>query len=75
MTRDDIIRMAREAAARRGHTFKEQPNDAVLETMAEAYAMGAAAERKRFSSECIDLVAAYGGPVDLEAAIRARGQA
>ena len=24
---------------------------------------------------CIDLVAMYGGPVDLEAAIRARGQA
>ncbi len=33
------------------------------------------AERERFSLECIDLVAAYGGPVDLEAAIRARGQA
>jgi len=34
-----------------------------------------AAERERFASECIDLVAMYGGPVDLEAAIRARGQA
>lgn len=34
-----------------------------------------AAERERFASECIDLVAFYGGPVDLEAAIRARGQA
>lgn len=32
-------------------------------------------ERERFASECIDLVAMYGGPVDLEAAIRARGQA
>jgi hypothetical protein len=35
---------------------------------------GAAAERERFSLECIDLVAFYGGPVDLEAAIRARGE-
>jgi hypothetical protein len=31
-------------------------------------------ERKRFALECIDLVAMYGGPVELEAAIRARGQ-
>jgi hypothetical protein len=30
------------------------------------------AERARFAAECIDLVAMYGGPVDLEAAIRAR---
>ena len=34
-----------------------------------------AAERERFALECIDLVALHGGPVDLEAAIRARGQA
>lgn len=31
-----------------------------------------AAERKQFANECIELVAMYGGPVDLEAAIRAR---
>lgn len=31
-----------------------------------------AAERERFALECIDLVALHGGPVDLEAAIRAR---
>lgn len=41
----------------------------------EGYNAGAAAERERFADECIDLVASYGGPVDLEAAIRARGQA
>ena len=38
-------------------------------------ALVASAERERFADECIDLVASYGGPVDLEAAIRARGQA
>lgn len=38
-------------------------------------AKAVAAERERFALECIDLVAMYGGPVDLEAAIRARGQA
>lgn len=32
-----------------------------------------AAEREQFAAECIDLVAMYGGSVDLEAAIRARG--
>ncbi len=32
----------------------------------------AAAVRKEFALECIDLVAFYGGPVDLAAAIRAR---
>lgn len=31
-----------------------------------------AKERERFALECIDLVAMYGGPVELEAAIRAR---
>ena len=34
-----------------------------------------AAERERFALECIDLVAFYGGPVDLEAAIREKGGA
>jgi len=32
-------------------------------------------ERKRFASECIDIVAMHGGSVKIEAAIRARGQA
>jgi hypothetical protein len=31
-------------------------------------------ERKRFASECIDIVAMHGGSVKIEAAIRARGQ-
>ena len=37
----------------------------------EGYEAGKQTER----DACIDLVAMYGGPVDLEAAIRARGQA
>ena len=37
----------------------------------EGYEVGKQTER----DACIDLVAMYGGPVDLEAAIRARGQA
>jgi hypothetical protein len=36
--------------------------------------IGAAAERDRFAQECIDLVAQYGGSVQLEAAIRARSE-
>lgn len=40
-------------------------------TWQEGYEAGKQTER----DACIDLVAMYGGPVDLEAAIRARGQA
>jgi hypothetical protein len=68
MTRDDIIRMAREAGL---HLYvndlTEEPYALIVERFA---ALVAAAEREA----CIDLVAMYGGPVDLEAAIRARGE-
>ena len=37
-------------------------------------ALVAAKERERFALEYIDLVAFHGGTVELEAAIRARGQ-
>ena len=63
MTREDIIRMAMEAG---GTVMAVYSPD--LERFA---ALVAAAERDAI----IDLVAMYGGPVDLEAAIRARGQA
>jgi hypothetical protein len=74
MEREQIIQWAREA----GGFFTELPkadvwlfdNDDQLEAFAK---LVAARERERFAAECIDLVAMYGGPVDLEAAIRARG--
>lgn len=69
MTRDDIIRMAREQGC------PETATDGVFLANADDLGRLLAAERERFALECIDLVAAYGGPVDLEAAIRARGQA
>jgi hypothetical protein len=71
MNKDDIVRMAREAGALESigdHTFTP-------EELKRFAALVAAAERERFAAECIDLVAMYGGPVDLEAAIRERGQA
>jgi len=64
MNREDIIRMADEAK----NQWPIEPD--FLERFA---ALVASAERERFADECIDLVASYGGPVDLEAAIRARG--
>ena len=68
MTKEDIIRMAREAGL---HLYvndlTEEPYALIVERFA---ALVAAAEREA----CIDLVAMYGGPVDLEAAIRARGE-
>jgi hypothetical protein len=75
MTRDDIIRMAREASDKSPDTIPERDDDLVLlylDELERFAALVAAAERERFASECIDLVAMYGGPVELEAAIRAR---
>ena len=71
MNREDIIRMAREADL--GFLLNE--NWLMHEELERFAALVASAERERFADECIDLVAMYGGPVDLEAAIRARGQA
>lgn len=77
MTQDDVINMAREAgittpvpADRRWHLGACCPLPA-LERFA---ALAAAAERKRFADECINLVVFHGGSVEIEAAIRASGQ-
>ena len=50
--------------------FGEQDLDVFLRTWQRAIK----AERQRFAEQCIDLVATYGGSVDLEAAIRARSE-
>lgn len=65
MNREDIIKMTREAWLGDG---PEMPY--VLRELERFAYLVAAAEREA----CIDLVAMYGGPVDLEAAIRARGK-
>lgn len=67
-----FIRMAREAGLPFGERGAIPLWDKEVERLV---AIARADERKRFALECIDLVALYGGPVDLEAAIRARGQA
>jgi hypothetical protein len=66
VTRDDIIRMAREAGFDEWWDNGCSSWDTLQETFERFAALVAAAER----SACIDLVAMYGGPVDLEAAIR-----
>ena len=68
MNSDHIIRMAREAGATSPVTATIMLAD---ESVIRFAALVAEAEREAI----IDLVAMYGGPVDLEAAIRARGQA
>ena len=72
MTRDDIIRMAREI-------FDVETDNRGRETFSgdnygvERFAaIVAAVERERFADECIDIVARWGGSVEIEAAIRAR---
>jgi len=66
MTQDEIIEMARQVEFNVG--FKWCVNFIELEAFAK---LVAAKEQEAI----IDLVAFYGGPVDLEAAIRARGEA
>lgn len=67
MNKEDIIRMAREVGlnVEKGYLLRITGIDEDLERFA---ALVASAEREA----CIDLVAMYGGSVDLEAAIRAR---
>ena len=76
---DDVIRWAREAGMEQdGDNFfspSHEEIDVHITDLERFAALVAAAERERFADECIDLVASYGGPVDLEADIRARGQA
>ena len=87
MNRDDIIRMIAEvygvawtseaqlkdlerfAALVAKHTLANIDPSSFM-SWQEGYEAGKQTER----DACIDLVAMYGGPVDLEAAIRARGQ-
>ena len=52
-------------------TERERLTDAAMKAAEKAVDVAIALER----DACIDLVAMYGGSVDLEAAIRARGQA
>ena len=75
MNKKEVIKMAREAGAERSCINDEVWMLALAETGFEkfaelAFAAGAAAERE----EVIDLVAFHGGSVEIEAAIRARGQ-
>ena len=63
-----LIEMAREAGLR------DCTCDGKKGCLERFAALVAEKERERFSLECIDLVAMYGGPVDLEAAIRARAE-
>lgn len=69
MNRENIIRMAQEIAAQysKAERFQTWTHDYMMQRLMELVE----AEREA----CIELVAFHGGPVDLEAAIRARGQA
>ena len=73
MTKEDVIRMAREAGGGLSSIAEplEHPWKFSEAELIRFAALVASAEREA----CMDLVAMYGGPVDLEAAIRARGQA
>jgi len=81
MTQDEIIAMARQAAAVYGHTFKEIPSPETVEFITAFYKLVAAKEREACAKVCEELP-----PVgeskqweratlkDCAAAIRARGE-
>ena len=72
MIQDEIIEMARQAGIkRRTDEFYSEFCDGVYFDDLEAFAKLVAAKERE---AIIDLIAFYGGPVDLEAAIRARGE-
>ncbi len=77
-TPEEITAMAKEAGATKFYQERQsisQDNYLVGQAFLERFAaLVAAKERERFALECIDLVAFHGGSVELEAAIRARGQ-
>ena len=68
MTQDEIIEMAQQCGLIGMRPHLDGIYSEALETFAK---LVAAKEREAI----IDLIAFYGGPVDLEAAIRARGEA
>ena len=84
-TRDEIIAMAREAAAQHGHTLKDVPEQATIEFITAfftlAFAAGAAAEREAMVAEASKKGWGMRNDDPFEdcvreiAAIRARGQA
>ena len=67
MTTEEINAMAKDA----GLMYMPQPNSPLVRIVKKAVQV----ERERFALECIDIVALHGGSVEIEAAIRARGQA
>jgi hypothetical protein len=69
MTKDDIINRMQEAG------LKAPARGDFIFIHWDQLALLLSHERENFASECIDLVTMYGGSVEIEAAIRARGQA
>ena len=77
MTHEEIIAMAREAGfdmSRLPSIRAANVHGEVNDELAIFASLVAAKERGRFALECIGLVALHGGSVEIEAAIRARGQ-
>ncbi len=82
MTRDDIIRLAREAGAATGRHSPYQKNESIMPLCMDVErfaALVAAAEREACAKVCEDLVLEHVGRADLTRnqcvnAIRARGE-
>jgi len=70
MNREEIIRMAREAGCVEDKHYKGEVIFISNDALERFFHMAQAAEREK----CIDIVAFHGGSIEIEAAIRARGQ-
>lgn len=74
MTQEEIIEIARQAAAIHGHTFKEIPSPETVEVITAFYKLVTAKEREA----CAKVIESYGETLAngamLAKAIRARGE-
>jgi hypothetical protein len=75
MTKDEIIAMARQAAAVHGHTFKEIPSPETVEFITAFYELVAAKEREACAKVCDEQPYRAAGAQKAAQAIRARGNA
>jgi hypothetical protein len=73
MTQDEIIEIARQAAAIHGHTFKEIPSPETVEVITAFYKLVTAKEREACAKMFDGAVWAYDYR-EIAAAIRARGE-
>jgi hypothetical protein len=74
VTGADIIKLAREAAAKHGHTFRDVPQTETIEFLEAFFLLASEAEREECAQACDELQQQWRPAGECADAIRARGQ-